>query len=121
GKCSFRLPDAEPRSALGSRSRRIIDAYGIELISLKATYLANPPEKRRPIVHGSSTCSVEEYVCRHFQALGYRTAKLENKPIHVLFGTYMWSVIQDASDRRSRVVGFRDAEAYDAGIRKLIW
>jgi hypothetical protein len=71
---------------------------------------------------GSESCNVKEYACRYFNRLGYRTTLLENEPIHVLFATYMWPVLQDARDRLSRIVGFPDRPAYDAGIKgKLIW
>jgi hypothetical protein len=102
-------------------SRRIIDEYGIEVIPLKASYVANAG-RRVLIADGDESCGVEEYACRHFNRLGYSTTLLENRPIHVLFATYMWPVVQDASDRRSRIVGFSDRAAYDARIkRKLIW
>jgi hypothetical protein len=102
-------------------SRRIIDEYGIEVIPLKASYVANAG-RRVLIADGDESCGVEEYACRHFNRLGYSTTLLENRPIHVLFATYMWPVVQDASDRRSRIVGFPDRAAYDARIKcKLIW
>jgi VRR-NUC domain len=61
-------------------------------------------------------------LCRYFKRMGYRATLLENSPIHVLFATYMWPVVQDPSDRQSNVVGFADREAYDAGTKSnLIW
>jgi hypothetical protein len=114
-------PEAIPSSSVRNRSRQIIDGYGIEVIVLKATYVANPGGRRALIRNGPGTCTVEEYAARHFEDLGYRTAMLENKPLHVLFGTYMWSVIQDPRDRGSRIVGFPDAQAHEAGTPKLIW
>jgi hypothetical protein len=102
-------------------SRKIIDEYGIEVIPLKASYVANAG-RRVLIADGDESCGVEEYACRHFNRLGYSTTLLENGPIHVLFATYMWPVVQDASDRRSRIVGFFDRAAYDARIKcKPIW
>src|SRR5579864_2455971 len=102
-------------------SGNIADEYGIEVIPLTATYTTNRG-RRVMIMDGSEACSVEEYVRRHFNRLGYSATLLENGPIHVLFGTYMWPVLQDGDDRRSRIVGFADRQAYDAGIEgRLIW
>jgi hypothetical protein len=71
---------------------------------------------------GSEPCGVEEYARRHFSRLGYSATLLENRPIHVLFATYMWPVIQDPRDRRTRKCGFLDAEAYEAGRKgAVIW
>jgi hypothetical protein len=101
--------------------RTITDEYGIEVITLTATY-ATDRGRRVMIMDGSEACSVEEYTRRHFNRSGYRATLLENGPIHVLFGTYMWPVLQDADDRRSRIFGSADRHAYDAGIvGRLIW
>jgi hypothetical protein len=102
-------------------SGNITDEYGIEVIPLTATYAANRG-RRVMIMDGSDACTVEEYARRHFNRLGYSAILLENDPIHVLFGTYMWPILQDADDCRSRIVGFADRKAYDAGIEgRLIW
>src|ERR1700730_11010380 len=75
--------------------RTITDEYGIEVITLTATY-ATDRGRRVMIMDGSEACSVEEYARRHFNRSGYRATLLENGPIHVLFGTYMWPVLQGA-------------------------
>jgi hypothetical protein len=102
-------------------SRGITDEYGIEVIPLRATYGTNS-KGRALIMDGSEPCGVEEYARRHFSRLGYSATLLENRPIHVLFATYMWPVVQDPRDRRSRKCGFLDREAYDAGRHgAVIW
>jgi VRR-NUC domain len=121
GERATSLLNAAPRCKSRRRARSIIDAYGIEVIALKAAYVANPG-RRALILDDSQSCGVEEYVCRYFSQLGYSTAILENNPIHVLFGTFMWPVIQDAGDRRGRIVGFPDRQAYDAArTGEFIW
>ena len=101
--------------------RGTIDEFGVEVIPLTAPYVTDPG-RRALIVDGAEPCGAEEYACRYFRRLGYTATLLENGPIHVLFAAYMWPVVQDASDRRSRIVGFSDRAAYDARIkRKLIW
>jgi len=114
GQRATSLLDSAPMYKTRRRARSIIDAYGIEVIALKAAYVANPG-RRALILDDSQSCGVEEYVCRYFSRLGYSTAILENNPIHVLFGTYMWPLIQDAGDRRGRIIGFPNRQAYDAG------
>jgi hypothetical protein len=115
------VPNMPKRNRPMSRSNGIIKEHGIEVISLEAAYLDHGG-RRALIMDGSQSCSVEEYACRYFDRTGYRAVLLENKPIHVLFATFMWPVLQDAADKRSGMFGFVDREAYDAGIKgKLIW
>jgi hypothetical protein len=94
GERSTSLLDSAATYESRRRARSIIDAYGIEIIALKAAYLANPG-KRALILDGSTPCDIEEYVCRHFTRLQYQ--HLENRPIR-LFATFMWPVIQDVRD-----------------------
>ena len=58
----------------------------------------------------------------HFHALGYQTMRLESVPFHVLFGVFMWLVIQDSSDPLVRVVGFGDPNAFEQRQSgKMVW
>ena len=109
------------RSKLKESSSGIINEAGVEVIGLTASYATNSG-RRAMIMDGAEPCVAEEYACRYFKRLGYTATRLENPPIHVLFATLMWPVIQDPSDRRRRMIGFADRQAYDAGIQaKLIW
>jgi len=39
----------------------------------------------------------------------------ESVPFHVLFGTFMWILIQHPSDPRNRIVGFGNRHSFDSG------
>ena len=76
-----------------SRTKELLHKYGVEVVSLKGTYVRNSASRRAFIIDGAGSCSVEEYACRHFRSLGYSTVIVENQSIHVLFGVYMSPVI----------------------------
>jgi hypothetical protein len=79
--------------------------YGIEVVTLKASYGPTSGKRRTIIIDGGEVCSVEEYACRHFRNLGYSALIVGNAPIWVLFGVYMSPLIQDATDPYNRNVG----------------
>jgi hypothetical protein len=101
------------------QSKRCFEKYDVEVLSLEASYLRT--DARRAVIRdGDETCSVEEYVCRHFRRRGYSAVRVENDPIFALFGVLMWPLIQDPSDPRRRSVGVFDRRAVDAGM-KIVW
>ena len=80
--------------------------YGnVDVLPLKGAYVSNPAGGRAIIMDGAGPCNVEEYACRYFRSLGYNAVIVENTPIHVLFGVYMWPVIQDAADFTTELLG----------------
>jgi hypothetical protein len=88
-----------------------IKTHAVQQIDLKASYRKDPEGKKAIIVGHDGPCTVEGFVSRHYAALGYETMRLESVPMHVLFGTLMWLVIQDPSDPLVRIVGFADRNA----------
>jgi VRR-NUC domain len=101
------------------QSKRCFEEYDVQVLSLEGTYLRT--EARRVVIQdGDETCGVEEYACRHFRRRGYSAVRVENDPIFALFGVLMWPLIEDASDRRRRMVGVADRRAVDAGM-KIVW
>jgi hypothetical protein len=98
--------------------REAIDKYDVDVVRLKGTYVANPASRRAIILDGDGSCGVEEYARRHFHSLGYNTVFVESVPLHILFGVYMWLVIQDPEDSHNRIVLFGDRHAFDAGIQE---
>ena len=83
----------------------------VEQTDLKAKYRKDPEGKKAIIVGTNGQCTVEEFVSGHYAALGYKTMRLESIPFHVLFGTFMWLLIQDPMDPLVRIVGFADRNA----------
>jgi hypothetical protein len=111
------LHKTAPMYTLARKQQHDVSAeYGIEVVTLKATF-ANASEKRRTIlIDGGGICSVEEYACRHFRSLGYTALVVGNAPIWVLLSVYMSPLIQDATDPYNRNVGIGykfDAEKRD--------
>jgi hypothetical protein len=100
----------------------IIHKCQVEVIDLRATYLRSSEGQASFPLDGVESCGAEEFVARHFERQGYDAIKLESIPFHVLFGVFMWLVIQDPLDPRVRVVSFGDRRAFErreAG--ELIW
>jgi hypothetical protein len=103
-------------------TKKCFHKYGVEVIPIEGIYVSNPAGKRALIKDRAGSCTVEEYACRHFRSMGYSAIIVENIPIYVLFCVYMWSVIQDAADPRSQIVGVVDRRGFDAGVDpKMIW
>ena len=99
-----------------------IRKYAVETVGLSAIYVTHPDTKRVLVIDGVDACSAEEYVARHYRRLNFETLFLESVPLHVLFGTLMWVLIQDGSDPMIRRVGFGDRAAFEAKApRKEIW
>jgi hypothetical protein len=115
------LHKTAPKYTFQKEQRHDVSAeYGIEVVTLKATYGPSSGRRRTIIIDGGGACSVEEYACGHFRSLGYSTLIVGNAPIWVLFGVYMSPLIQDAEDPYNRRVGvgFKfDAE----GRTELVW
>jgi hypothetical protein len=100
----------------------IIQKYGVEVVPLSAIYANHPDTKGVLVIDGVDPCSAEEYVARHYRRLNFGILFLESIPFHVLFGTFMWLLIQDCSDPLIRRVGFGDRAAFEAKApRKEIW
>ncbi len=61
----------------------------------------------------SGLISIEEFAERHYVRNGWQVLFLESQPFHVLFGIFMWLVVQDPQDERVRLVSFGDRHAFD--------
>jgi VRR-NUC domain len=91
----------------------VIDKRQVETVDLKASYIRSPGMKSAAILDGTELCRVEEFAARHFRRTGFEATFLESAPFHVLFSVYFWSLIQDRSDPRVRMVGIGARHAYD--------
>jgi hypothetical protein len=102
------LHQARPKYRFNEPSQSdIIKRFAVEVIDLHATY-ATAATGRAQVLDGSEAFTVEEYVRLHFQRLGYETMFLESSPFHVLFGDFLWLLIQEQADPRVRMVGIAD-------------
>jgi hypothetical protein len=100
----------------------MIDKCQVKIVDLTATYIRSAESRLAAILDGTDLCGVEEFAARQFRRSGFDAIILENTPFHVLFGVYMWMLIQDPRDPRVRMVAFGDRHAYDQRLpSKLIW
>lgn len=99
----------------------VLSKYKVEVINLDGTYIKTN-EGRALILDGDDECSPEEYAKRYFIHGGYKVLFTESVPFHVLFGTFMWMLIQHPSDPRNRIVGFGNRHSFDSGEpEQQIW
>ena len=93
----------------------ILAKYDVELVELKGVYVKNPPSRGARIIAGQECVTPEEFVSLHYGSKGYTSIETESVPFHVLFGTFAWLLIHDPDDERSKLIGFGDRHAFEAG------
>lgn len=99
----------------------VISRYSIEVVSLDGVYVKSSA-KGVDIQDGTDICSADEYVSRHYERQGYSVLVTESVPFHVLFGVYMWPLIQDPADPLLKMAGFGDHFAFEEGRKgEMIW
>src|SRR3954471_10642835 len=91
------------------------DTWQVEIVDLTGIYVRNAKMKSAAILDGAELCRVEEFAARHFRRSGFEARFLESEPFRVLFGVYLWSVIQDRGDRQVRTVGVMADSGYGHG------
>ncbi len=115
------LHETRPKYQFEEPSQRdTIEQFAVEVIDLRATYAAVTTGKAQ-ILDGSESFTVEEYVRRHFQSLGYETMFSESSPFHALFGVFLWSLIQEQADPKVRIVGVADRSAPPGERTRPMW
>lgn len=108
------LHKENPKYTFASESQaELIRECGVSVLDLEAVYLKAPGSKKAQLLMGEQSVTAEDFVRHHFQDRGYSVLQLESRPFHVLFGVYMWLLIQDEADPWVRVVGFGERTAYE--------
>ena len=106
----------KPKYTFASESQiEVLRECSVAVLDLDAVYLRDPGSKKAKLLCDDAPVTAEEYVRRHFEATGYSVLELESRPIHALFGIYMWLLVQDAADPNVRLVGFGDRNAVETG------
>jgi hypothetical protein len=77
------------------KAQTFTDTWQVEIVDLTGIYVRNAKMKSAAILDGAELCRVEEFAARHFRRSGFEATFLESEPFRVLFGVYLWSVIQD--------------------------
>lgn len=86
----------------------------VEIVNLAGIYTKTQNGKMG-ILAEDRPYSAEEFVRQYYSQKGYQVLTSESIPFHVLFGAFMWLLIQDTTDPLVRVVGFGDRSAFDEG------
>lgn len=108
------LHEKSPKYSYSEKSQQeVFEEYKVPIIDLDATYIKNPATKKVGVSLGETSVSVEEFVQDHFAKEGFESLHLESRPFHVLFGVFMWLLIQDPSDPKNRAVGFGERRAFE--------
>ena len=84
----------------------ILAQQDVEEIHLNATFTPRTQGQRAGIMDGAEIVAAEEFAARHFQRAGWSVLFSESRPFHVLFGVYLWLLIQDDADSRCGMCGF---------------
>ncbi|MBL8552258.1 MAG: VRR-NUC domain-containing protein [Hyphomonadaceae bacterium] len=99
----------------------VIKRFEVELVRIDAPYLAQA-QKGRVVDDGRGGCSVEAFVQARYEEQGWKSTVLESAPFHVLFGVFMWLLVQDSTDEKVRIVGFGERSAFEERREgKEIW
>ena len=117
------LHAATPKYTYDDESQEsILSRCRVQIINLNGTYQRGLTDRKVRLLDGEEAISVEEYASRYFQRLGYSVSPLESRPFHVLFGVFMWLLIQDPGDQLNRLVEFGDRLAFERGEQgQVIW
>ena len=94
--------------------QEVISKTNTEVILLIAEHVKTKSRKVG-IKNGSKISTVEEFASDYFKAQGYQVIEAESVPFHVLFGIFMYIVIQDPDDEKGRVVQFGSRSDFDSG------
>jgi hypothetical protein len=108
------LHTTNPKYDLAEPSQSdVLTQYEVEQVRLDAIFVPGIEGKGVGILDENGIVTAEEFVARHYRRTGWRTIFVESVPFHVLFGIYMWLLIQDAGDPRNRVVSFGSRSDYE--------
>jgi hypothetical protein len=88
----------------------------VTIIDIDATYIKTTDRKSAILLHDKVVTS-EEFGAHHYVQKGYKVMETESIPFHVLFGVFMWILIQDPEDPKVRIVSFGDRSAAEGGRR----
>jgi len=100
----------------------IIAECEVELVNLQGEYINDRSVRSAQLQCEGREVGVTEFVKLHYEKLGYASLEVESVPFHVLFGVFIWLVIEDLDDDRVQMAGFGDRVAHDNGTKgRIIW
>ena len=86
---------------------QIINEVSAEIITVQGEYVKTTGRKAG-VLHEGNIYTVEQYAMKLSEKKGYIALETESAPFHVLFGIFMWPIIQDSQDTNVRAVSFGD-------------
>jgi len=92
----------------------VLKKYDVEVVRLEADYVDHLERGVRLRLKGKLV-SAEDFVAVYFRSRGLSVLFMESRPLHALFGTMMFLLIQDFADPLVRMVGFGDRAAFEEG------
>ena len=92
----------------------VLKKNNVKIIDVDTTYVKTRDRKSKILFDGE-IFTVEGFAINYFSERQYKTLVTESIPFHVIFGIFMWILIQDPRDIQVRVVGFGDRTAFDEG------
>jgi hypothetical protein len=96
--------------------KEVIEKTDTEVILVNAEHVSSV-EKKVGIRNGNKISTVEEYACDYFRNQKYDVLEVESVPFHVLFGVFMYLVVQDAGDENGQVVQFDCRDNFDLKLQ----
>lgn len=107
-----------PKYEYSERTQQeIIKITNTEVILVNAEHLSTG-EKKVGIRSGDKILSVEEFAADYFIKQGLSVLEVESVPFHVLFGVFMYLVIEDPDDSKGRIVQFGSRNDFDTNTRQ---
>lgn len=95
----------------------VIEGTKTEFVLVNAEHVSTGG-KKVGIRSGEKIYTVEEYASDHFKNQGFSIVEVESVPFHVLFGVFMYLVIQNANDEKGQVVQFGSRNDFDSGVQQ---
>jgi VRR-NUC domain len=113
-----RLHQQSPKYIYHDESQSdVIVKHQVEVVRLDGTYIKKEG-RGVAILYGRISCGPEDFAARHFRQLGYTSIFTESIPFHVLFGVFLWMLVQDPKDIDVRQVGFGRRDILETGSPK---
>lgn len=115
------LHQKSPKYSFQEESQEeILKKCNVKVINIDGIYVKTDTRKVM-LYNNGNTVTVEEFSELFFKEKGYNVLFTESVPFHVIFGVFMWILIQDA-DPLAEMSGFGDRDAFDKGIKgEIIW
>lgn len=112
------LHERNPKYEYNELSQQeVISRTDTEVILINAEHVKTE-DRKVGIRNGPKISTVEEFASDYFEGQGYEVFEVESIPFHVLFGVFMYQVIQNPGDEKGRIVQFGSRSDIDSGISK---